>query len=188
MTVDIDAENILSDFATEEPLTPAVLREYIQRFPSLALELTDLFHSLTMADLEITMEPLPLETETKDEQLTKEVETVRTALSGDGLRDLARRLGLPRDFIVGFRDAKLRLGSVPANILLNLARAIDVRAQHFVVYLQLQRGAAGGVAFKADEKPQTPAVLEYEDFVESLRLNDDEAAALQRLAGSNGPR
>ena len=187
MLADTDMENILSDFAMEAVLTPDVLRAYIQRYPDLALELTDLFHEFTMVDLKGVMESIPPEMDFESEKLGEGVAAVRAALSGSGLRDLARRLELPRDFVAGFRDARVRLGSVPASILLNLARAIDVKTQYFIAHLQRQHGNTSAVAFKADIKPQGPSVLEYDEFIESLGLEDNEVAALVRLAGSNGP-
>lgn len=186
MPTDMDGDDVLSDFALEPNLTPKVLRAYIQRYPELALELTDLFHDLSMVDL-ADAQGSNLEQEGLDDAMVGEgVAAVAAALSGSGLRDLARRLELPRDFIAGFRDARVRLGSVPANVLLNLARAMDVKTQYFVVYLQRQHGVTGALALKADAKPQGLSVLEYDDFVESLGLDDNEAAALERLAGSNG--
>ena len=187
MPTDINVENILADFAMEDSLTPDVLRTYIQQYPKFAVEITDLFHDLTMVDLSTSVESIPIEAELTAELLTEGVGAVRTALSGIGLRDLARRIELPRDFISGFRDRKIRLGSVPANILINLARAIDVKVQYFIAYLQVQRETGGAVAFKADGKPRAPSVMEYNEFIESLRLNDIEVAALERLAGSDGP-
>ena len=187
MPTDTDLENILSDFAMEAVLTPDVLRAYIQRYPHLALELTDLFHDLTIVDLKGVVESISPETNLESEQFEGGVAAVRAALSGSGLRDLALRLKLPRDFVAGFRDARVRLGSVPASVLLNLARAIDVKTQHFIAHLQRQHGTAGAVAFKADIKPQGLSVLEYDEFIESLGLNENEVAALERLAKSNGP-
>ena len=116
--------------------------------------------------------------ELEGEKLGEGVVQVRAALSGQALRDLARRLELPRDFVAGFRDARVRLGSVPSSVLLNLARAFDVNSQYLVAYLQRQLGATGPVAFKADGKPQGPSVLEYDEFIQSLGLDVSEAAAL----------
>ena len=43
-------DDILDEFTMEEPLNHAVLKSYIDRYPSLALELTDLYHELAMTD------------------------------------------------------------------------------------------------------------------------------------------
>ena len=186
MPTEFDRENILSDFAMELVLTPSLLRAYIQRYPDLALELTDLFHELTMVDLANAVGSTLGEEELEDKKLGEGVHRVRAALSGQGLRDLARRLELPRDFVSGFRDARVRLGSVPSSVLFNLARAIDVKTQYFIVYLQGQSGATGALAFKANAKPQGPSVLEYDEFIESLDLDDNGVVALERLAGPDG--
>ena len=186
MPTDINVQHILSDFAMEDALTPDVLGAYIQQYPNLAIQLTDLFHDLTLIDLSTSAESIPLETESTDEMLAKKVAAVRAPLSGARLRDLAQRLGLPRDFISSFRDARIRMGSVPANILINLAREIDVNTHHLIAYLQRQCEFYSAVAFMADSKPQAPSVLEYDDFIESLHLNDNEVAALERLEGSSG--
>ena len=186
MATNMDRDDILTDFAMEAELAPSLLKAYIQQYPDLALELTDLFHELTMGDLANLVGSTVGDSEQESEALGEGVATVQSALSGQALRDLARRLELPRDFVAGFRDARIRLGSVPSTVLLNLARAIDVRIQYFVAYLQQRTGATEAVAFKADAKPQTRTVIEYDEFVESLDLNMDEVAALKRLAGSDG--
>ena len=183
MLTDKDREDILADFAMTADLKFDVLRAYIQRYPELALELTDLFHEFTMVDLTNAAESSLGQDELETEGLQEGIAVVGEALSGPKLRELASRLELPRDFITGFRDAKVRLGSVPSNVLLNLARAIDVKVHYLIGYLQLKSGAAGAVAFKADAKPQgSSSILEYDEFVESLGLDDHEAAALDRLA------
>ncbi len=186
MPTDTDRKNILSDFAMEADLTLNVLRAYIQRYPDLALELTDLFHELTMVDLANAAGSTLGGEEFEGAKIGERVAKVGAALSGPGLRDLARRLELPRDFVAGFRDARIRLGSVPSSVLLNLARAIDVKIQYFIAYLQRQSATTGAVAFKADAKPQGPSVLEYDEFIKSLDLDDNEAAALERLAEPDG--
>ena len=111
MLTDTDREHILSDFAMETDLTPNVLRKYMQRYPSLALDLTDLFHEFTMVDLENVVGSTMGEVELEGDELGEGLAVVQAALSGQALRDLARQLGLPRDFVAGFRDARVRLGS-----------------------------------------------------------------------------
>lgn len=188
MSTEKDRDDVLADFAMEPDLAPSVLKAYIQQYPDLALELTDLFHELTMVDLAILADSAVADVEQESETSGEAVASVQSALSGQALRDLARRLELPRDFVAGFRDAKVRLGSVPSSVLLNLARAIDVRIQYLIAYLQQRSGVTEAVAFKADAKPQGPSLLEYHEFVESLNLDMDELAALKRLAGSDGRR
>ena len=186
MPTDMDRDDILADFAMEADLAPSVLKAYIQQYPELALELTDLFHELTMSDLASLVASTAEDVEQESEVLGEGVATVQSALSGQALRNLARRLELPRDFVMGFRDARIRVGSVPSSVLLNLARAIDVKIQYLIAYLQQRTSATGAVAYKADAKPQPQTAQEYDEFVEGLVLDMDEVAALKRLAGSDG--
>jgi len=185
MRSEMGREDILSDFAMETNLTPEVLGRYIRRYPDLALELTDLFHEFTMVDLTSAEGSAVVGRGLMGAEHREGVALVHAALSGSGLRNLAHRLGLPRDFVAGFRDAKVRLGSVPSNVLLNLAQAIDVKIQYLIAYLQRELDGTRAVAFKADSKPQWMSVMEYDKFIESLDLDDDETAALERLSESS---
>ena len=182
MSTDKERENIFSDFAMEADLTPNVLKVYIQRYPDLALELTDLFHELTMVDLENTVgSTLRQEELMEGEEVGERVAMVHAALSGENLRNLAHQLELPRDFIAGFRDVRVRFGSVPSSVVLNLARTIKVKTHHLIAYLQVQPGATSVLALKADAKPQGTSVQEYDEFIKSLDLSDSEVVALKRL-------
>ncbi len=186
MRSEMDRESILADFAMEDNLTPEVLRRYVQQYSDLAIELTDLFHEFTMVDFARAEESTLVGEEMWETEYQQGITLVQAALSGPELRDLARRLGLPRDFVAGFRDVRIRLGSVPSNVLINLAQAIDVKIQYLIVYLQQESNTAGAVAFKADSKPQSLSVMEYDKFIESLNLDEAETAALERLLGSSG--
>jgi hypothetical protein len=45
-------EDILDDFTLETNMSPAVLKSYLQRYPEYAAELLELFHELSVGDLE----------------------------------------------------------------------------------------------------------------------------------------
>ena len=111
---------------------------------------------------------------------------VANALSGSNLRNLAKKLGLPRDYIAGFRDRKFRLGSVPSALLTNLARSASVNIHQLMNHLQDTAGSTQQMAHKADEKPQSSAPVEYDEFVEGLALDEKELEALDRLSVLDG--
>ena len=92
-------------------------------------------YSRTLVDLSTTMESISLDTQSTEKLLVEGVAAASSALSGTSLRGLAHRLGLPGDFVAVFRDTRIRFGSVPANILINLSRTIDVKTQYFIAYL-----------------------------------------------------
>lgn len=185
MSSHANKENILSDFAMEADLTPEVLGSYIRQFPEFAVDLTDLFHEFTMIGLANAAGSTVAEEDLDFQELGHGIAIVSAALSGNGLRALARRLELPRDFLAGFRDARMRLGSVPPNVLLGLSSAIDVKIQFLIAYLQRQTGTTKATAFKADAKPHRHTVVEYDEFIKSLCLTDNEIRALERLTADD---
>lgn len=186
MSTDMEQDNILDDFAMEASIGPETLRSYVEKYPTLALELTDLYHELLMIDLSAAADGLQLETKSAVETAQQNLAVVTTALSGANLRDLAQNLGLPRDFVAGFRDRKIRLGSIPGTMLKNLALSASVSIHQLISHLQDTAGPTSQMAHKADGKPQGSAPVEYDIFVEGLGLNDSELEALNRLSVSNG--
>ena len=186
MSTKTDKDDILDDFATEPSLGPETLQNYVQRFPSLAVELTDLYHELRLVDLSVAVDRMPLETKLADESSQQSTTVVMNALSGTNLRGLAQSLGLPRDFVAGFRDRKIRLGSIPGAVVGNLARTARVSIHQLIDHLQNTAGPAPQMAYKADAKPQGSAAVEFDDFVAGLDLDESEMEALNKLCASNG--
>jgi hypothetical protein len=184
MTNNIHFEDILDEFTMEEPLNHAVLRSYIDRYPSMALELTDLYHELVLADSRHGVEGLHIEATPSAIALDRV--RVEVGLTGDELRSLARKAGLPRDFFAGFRDRKVRLGSIPEPVVTGLARELGVAIHTLVDFLRSPPRTNTGFAFKADGKPDEGVVLEYNVFLDSLGLTDQEQIALNRLCEVNG--
>lgn len=185
MLTKAEKENILSDFLVEPDLTPNLLKEYIGRYPELAGELADLFHEFMLDDLARAIETSTHVDEMESLVVRDSIATVHEALSGEKVINLAHELELPRDFFSGFRESRVRLGSVPANVLLNLAKAINVKIQYLIAYMQQQSQTSRAVAFKAVDKPSESSVMEYEEFIKGLALSVEESVALRRFAESD---
>jgi len=181
MTNNINVEDVLDEFTMEETLNHSVLKCYIDRYPGLALELTDLYHELAWADARSGLESVHLEVKHLASETAPGRASVEAALAGDELRSLARKVGLPRDFFAGFRDRKVRLGSIPEPVVTGLARELGVAVHALVDFLRSQPRTNTGFAFKADGKPDEGAVLEYDEFLDSLTLTNQEENALDRL-------
>lgn len=181
MSAQYDPKDIFDEFAMEQDLSHALLKSYIERYPDLAIELTDLFHELTLADARTAAENIPLETKSVNAAALAG-EKLRAAFSNDGIKTLARTIGLPRDFLTGFRDRRVRIGSAPVPVLTGLARKIGVGLHDFVGFACADDRSSPALAFKADNKPMAAAQLDFGDFVEGLALTSDEEEALQRLA------
>lgn len=186
MSTDLDQDNILDDFAMESSLGPETLRSYVKKYPTLALELTDLYHELLMVDLSAAADGMQLNTKSVVESSPQSAASVASTLSGVNLRKLAQKLELPRDYIAGFRDRKIRLGSIPGALLINLARSASVNVHQLIKHLQDIAGPTPQMAHKADGKPQGSGTVEYDDFVKGLGLNESELEALNRLSVTDG--
>lgn len=186
MSNEIKQDDVLDDFAMEMPFGPETLQNYIEKYPKLAVELADLYHELLMVDLSAAVDGVPLETKSAVETYQQNSVAVATALSGANLRDMAQKLGLPRDFVAGFRDRKIRPGSIPGTLLTNFARSANVSIHQLINHLQDTTGSTPQMAHKADGKPQGSAPVEYDVFVEGLGLDDSELEALNRLSVSDG--
>lgn len=186
MPTELNRDAILDDFAMEDPIAPETLRSYIERYPTFAVELTDLYHELLLMDLSSAVDGRQLETKSAVNPEQQDVAFVANALSGSNLRNLAEKLDLPRDYISGFRDRKFRLGSVPATLLENLAKLANVSVRQLINYFQAPKGIGPQMAYKADGKPQGYSEIEYDEFVQRLGLNVKELETLKRLSASDG--
>lgn len=186
MSSKFDSESVLDDFIMEMSLTHAVLRSYIEKYPSLALELTDLFHELAFWDGRAAKEMSLQETKNIAPDSLANTAAITNALSGDSFRALARRSGLPRDFFAGFRDGHIRCGSIPEPILSGLAQEIGVALQYVVAFLLNGQQTSTNFAYKAQEKPSQNSLVDYNEFINGLELTEHEEAALARLGRGDG--
>ncbi|MEM7432632.1 MAG: hypothetical protein AAF351_11955 [Pseudomonadota bacterium] len=184
MTEQPSADAVIEAFCMEPTQSTAELRQYIEKYPQYAEDLLDVFHDLELsklsvnrADSDAVQAPLL--------DVHQASTFVAEALSGDRLRTLASNQGLPRDFFVGFRDARIRLGSVPAALVSVLSDVMGVRLRDFVVHLQSPEKEMV-TAFRSEQKPEAPRLLEYDAFVSALELTQAEATRLQELVSGRG--
>ena len=182
----INNEEILDEFTMEESLNHMVLKNYIDKYPSLALELVDLYHELMLTDARVAAESIEPQTKQMVSPKIFENTNVEAALTGDELRSLAKKVGLPRDFFAGFRDRKIRFGSIPEPIVTGLANQLGVAIHALIEFLRSPPRSGSGFAFKAEGKPNESAVIDYDEFLDSLALTDQEKSALERLCHIHG--
>lgn len=176
-------EDILSDFTIEPEMTHAVLRSYLTKYPELSDDLLELFHELTLSDMEVHEAHLPLETKAMNAAALR-TQKVEDALYGAGVRELSKELGLPRGFIMGLQASIVHIGSMPAPFLNRLAKQIDVRLQDVIQAMQI--GDRQAVAMKADKKPSVQPAIEFEDYVGQAGLNEEEQRVLGELLVEDG--
>jgi hypothetical protein len=177
-------DDILAAFAMEEFIKPATLKTYLVRYPEFSDDLLALFDELLLVDLEaeemIETPEAILATATHDR-----IAKVQTSLYGEGLRSLAQRLSLPRWFLLELHAGSVRIGSVPGQLIKNIAEQIGVRMQDVINGMQRNSGKA--YAFKADNKPITHHPVDFWVYVDQASLSNEHKAALYQLTGEHGP-
>jgi len=186
MSDEFNRDAILDDFAMEQGLGPELLGTYIEQHPSLVVELVDLYHELLLVDLSSEVEGGQLETKSVIQDSMQETTDVASVLSGNQLRDLAKNLALPRDFIAGFRDRKIRPGSIPGVVLVAVARSADIFVHQLVRHLQGPNNLGPQMAYKAVGKPVPSPQVDYHTFIDGLGLNPAETEALNRITLTDG--
>lgn len=176
-------DDVLSDFIVEEEMSPAVLKSYLERYPEFTKDLLALYNEITMSSLEATEASLPLVTKAVTAE-TSRVQHVQQSLFGDGVKELARELGLPRAFFMGLNTKVVHLGSVPIAFLKNLAARLDVRLQDLI--RGMQQGDGQVVAMKSDTKPGSEPPIEFQEYIKQAGLAEEEQRALQKLLAGDG--
>ena len=176
-------DDVLSDFTIEPEMSPAVLKTYLSKYPEFADDLLDLFHELTMSDMEAVEASLPLETKAMKSSVLR-VQKVEQALYGADVRELSKSLGLPRSFLMGLQASVVHIGSMPISLLNKLAKLLDVRLQDVISGMQI--GDQQAVAMKSDVKPEAQPAIEFQDYVDQAGLTEEEQRALQELLADDG--
>ena len=131
-------DDVLDDFTIEEEMSPAVLKDYLQRYPEYTKDLLALFNELTLSDLEVTEANLPLETKAMTAEASR-VQHVQQSFFGNGVKEIARELGLPRAFFMGLNANIVQLGHL--QFLSILLRALE----HCLGEFGISRLPSGGL-------------------------------------------
>lgn len=179
-----DRSEVLAAFAMEEHITPALLKLYLTKHPALAEDLLDLFNDLALSDLETEAAFERVETKAV-EPATERIARAETALFAVGVRELARRLELPRTFLLGLHSSVVRSGSIPVSLINGLAKAIGVYTTDILA--ALRRDDAQAYSFKSDGKPGAQEAIAFDDYLAQAALKPEELAALERLMRKDGP-
>jgi hypothetical protein len=195
MTSEPDRADVLEDFALEAEDDPQALERYIERYPDLAIDLVDVARELMRP---VPTNPKPLsrsETALIDAYWQRystgapapaaaAVEAVaRPVLQGrpiQDMRDIAKKLGLPRQVITALRQGRVIFATLPERFLDMLATAAGATVDAARAELNIARPLASAGSFKADKKLSQPQQVSFEQIL--IDANVDEATR-ERLLG-----
>lgn len=176
-------DDILMMFALEGKMGPQKLKTYLGRYPQHASKLLEAYNEFMLVEAEANDDDV-CEIASKEVIDSHAVERVVEALYGKGVKELARKLSLPRSFLANLNASVVKIGSIPLGVFKVFSRELDVRTQDII---DAMRGnARSSFAFKADGKPSAGEPIEFTDYVASAQLDDAQRADLEIMVKADG--
>ena len=175
-------DDVLYAFATEAVHDPTQLAEWVRRYPQYSRDLTDFALHHSIMEHGPNAEPDPAADEALVVRAMEVVEAVLagraaakpahatapfTDLLGEakarGLsaRGLARALRVPPTMVARLHRRLIRYGSIPRQVVADLAHALEREADAVAAYLMQPPTFAGGVSYKSEG---VPVLGEPDDF------------------------
>jgi hypothetical protein len=197
MTSEPDRDDLLEEFALEAEHDPQALERYIERYPEFAIDLVDVAREL-MRPVPANPKPLSRSEEALVDACWHRYSTGTPApavapveaaaspvLQGRpirDMRDIAKKLGLPRQVITALRQGRVIFATLPERFLDRLATAAGATVDAARAELNLPKPLASAGSFKADKKLSQPQQVSFEQIL--IDANVDKATR-QRLLGTD---
>jgi hypothetical protein len=180
----ISCEDVLHAFALETSHDRPMLERYLRDYSQYAIELAHLSHEISRAT------SAPAQLSAKDRLAIDEAWKVYSCSSAAGyvnvfsnlsvpqLRDLANRLGVPRQIITAFREHKVVVSSIPRRFLMHVATALNTSLEQIIAALTLPAETSCVRSHKADEKPVEAAPATFERLLIEAQVPESKRAEL----------
>lgn len=178
-------EDVLDAFAVEPDRNRETLERYLCSYPDFAGELIDLSREFARESCE---DEAPLSAEDQAmvdaawlrhaEAAPKVVPDPFAALSTAELRDIAKRLDVPRQVVTAFREHRVILSSVPRGFLDRLASAVSSSTDQLLATLSLRPAPTLARSYKAVGKPGAGGAVSFERLLIDAGVPEDERALL----------
>lgn len=178
-------EDVLDAFAVEPDPNRQTLERYLRAYPDFAAELIDLSRELAR---DVCEDEPPLSAgdqaaidqawQRHAEAAPKRVSDPFGALSTAELRDVAKRLDVPRQVITAFRERRVILTSVPRRFLARLAEAVGSSMDHLLAAPSLQPAQILARSYKADGKPGVAGPVSFERLLIDAGVADERRTIL----------
>lgn len=176
------AEEILSAFAVEPAHDKATLDLYLKQHPELAAELIELSLELEMAD--------PTEEDVFDTD-SPTVNAAWAAFNAGGAtdapvtaasftREVANNLGIKLSALMGLRDKKVEIQSLPVAFSARLSRALATSVERLKDYLAGPQAMPAGASFKSDAKPEQKSKISIEQLLAECGHTPEQIANILR--------
>jgi hypothetical protein len=197
MTSEPDRTDVLEEFALEAEHDPQALERYIERYPDLAIDLVDVARELIRT---VPANPKPL---SRSEAVlvdaywhrystgapapyTAPVQAAASpVLQGrpiQDMRDIAKKLGLPRQVITALRQGRAIFATLPERFLDMLATAAGATVDAVRAELSVSRPLVSAGSFKSDKKLSPPQQVSFEQILIDAGVDE---ATRRRLLGTD---
>ncbi|WP_374282680.1 hypothetical protein [Novosphingobium sp.] len=183
---------VLDLFQAEGVHDGDVLRQYVEDYPQYATQLID-FSQLLAAPEHEDESPLSATDESRIDAawITHKAATPSepagedplARLTGDIGKDLARKLGVPRQVITCLREHRVLASSLPDTILGNLSDALDLPPAHVIAAMrQPPIPMTTGRSYKSGRPPGSAEQMTFEQILIDAGVSEADRSKL--LAGS----
>jgi len=178
-----ERKHILYGFAVEPVHDAKTLAKYVSAFPDLRSDLIELAWELKVsqfgADEVLADMPDPNFEEALNDLLLANQSPDREAnpfgrFRGKRFADLSDRLGIPRGFMVGIRDKRTRLDSIPERFLAAASKAMEIAVDELRAYLGGEPKVPSAAEFKTDNKPTDTEQVTFEQLIEDTKMSDEQ--------------
>lgn len=178
-------QDVLDAFAVEPDAGRATLERYLCDYPQFATELLDLSRMLALQPRD-DESPLSADDQTRIDAAWLRHAAAAPAsvidpfysLSVPELREIASRLGVPRQVLAAFRNRRISMSSVPPRFLKQLAELVDTSTEHLVRALSIPPAPDPAHSFRSDQKPILPEAVSFEQVLIGAGVPEDERSRL----------
>lgn len=180
-------EDVLDAFSVEPQVGRETLERYLQTYPDYATDLVDLSRELNR-DLCDDQDPISAEDQERVDAawrrydappVLKVVADPFAALSTADLREVARRLEVPRQIVTAFRERRVILSSVPRRFMARLAAALNSSADTIeALWSELVPAPALVRSYKADAKPAAFEPVSFETLLIEAQVPEAKRAEI----------
>lgn len=179
-------ENVLYAFSVEPDVGRATLERYLKAYPQYAEDLVDLSYEILRAFEDEDESTLSAEDQllidgawrSFQKAAPEGVSDPFAELSVTELREIARRVDVPRQVITAFRERRVLVESVPGRFLSQLATAMNSTVEGLLNALAFSPTPQLGRSYKADVKPSAEARISFERLLVDAGVSDEKRDVL----------
>ena len=162
--------DILNAFAVEPKHDSPTLQRYLKDYPQFAIEIASLSHELSRRTETLALsekDNAAIDAAWKKHAMALSVTPVDVfdSFSVPQLRELANKLGVPRQIIAAFREHKVIVSTIPKLFLVRMAAAINTTVEEVTAALAFSKDPACVRSNKSEERPENVAPVSFEKLL-----------------------